>query len=116
MTQPSSVIPHPSDDLIVEQLRLGPLWNFVYLAGSRQAGEAIVIDPGAEVEPVLERAAALGLRVAAAVATHFHTDHTAGLEALVRHTGADVYIHHADEAGCGGTTAVPCARSGTGSG
>jgi len=95
----SSFVAHPSDPLVVEQLRLGPLWNFVYLVGSRAAGEAIVIDPGAEVEPVLERAAALGLRAVAVVATHFHTDHTAGLEVLVRRTGAEVLIHHEDEAG-----------------
>jgi glyoxylase-like metal-dependent hydrolase (beta-lactamase superfamily II) len=87
------------DDLIVEQLRIGPLWNFVYLVGSRAAGEALVIDPGAEIGPVLTRAEALGLRIGAAVATHFHTDHTAGLEALNRRTSAVALVHHADEGG-----------------
>jgi hydroxyacylglutathione hydrolase len=86
-------------DLIIEQFRLGPLWNFSYLIGSREAGEAVVIDPGDEVDAVLARAATLGLRVAAAVATHFHLDHTRGLEALVRQTGARALIHHEDEAG-----------------
>jgi hydroxyacylglutathione hydrolase len=87
------------DALIVEQYRLGPLWNFVYLVGEPASGEAVVVDPGAELEPVLARAAALGLHVTAAVASHFHTDHTAGLDALVRRTGATVLVHHADEGG-----------------
>jgi len=82
--------------LHVEQLRLGPLWNFAYLLADYAAGEALVVDPGREVEVVLARTQALGLRVTAAVATHFHTDHTAGLAALVRETGAAVHIHHAD--------------------
>jgi hydroxyacylglutathione hydrolase len=85
-------------DLIIAQLRLGPLWNFVYLIGSRAAGEAVVVDPGAELDPVLERAAAHGLRVVAAVATHFHTDHTAGLDALVRASGARAFVHEDDAA------------------
>ena len=90
------------DDLIIEQLRLGPLWNFSYLLGSRAAGEALVIDPGPEVAALLARAEALGLRVTAAVATHFHTDHTGGLQELTDRTGATVLIHHADEAGLRG--------------
>jgi glyoxylase-like metal-dependent hydrolase (beta-lactamase superfamily II) len=88
-----------SDDLIVEQFRLGLLWNFVYLVGSRAAGEALVVDPGAEVAPVLARAAALSLRITAIIATHFHTDHTAGADLLARRTGASVLVHHADAPG-----------------
>jgi len=87
------------DDLIVEQVRIGPLWNFVYLVGSRAAGEALVVDPGAEIDPLLARAEALGLHIVAAVVTHFHTDHTAGLDAVARGTGAAAFVHEADEAG-----------------
>ena len=87
------------DDLIVEQFRTGPLWNFVYLVGSRAAGEGLVLDPGAESGPVLARAEALGLRIVAAVVTHFHSDHTAGLDAVTRGTGAAVLVHEADEVG-----------------
>ena len=91
-----------SPALLVEQFRLGPLWNFTYLLGAPAAGEAVVVDPGAEVDTVLQRAAALGLHVTVAIATHFHTDHTAGLEQLVRRTGAAVLLHHEDEAGLRG--------------
>jgi glyoxylase-like metal-dependent hydrolase (beta-lactamase superfamily II) len=87
------------DGLVIEQLRLGPFWNFSYLLGSRAAGEVLLIDPGPEAGVVLDRAAALGLRVVAAVATHFHADHTRGLDTVRRRSGAAALIHHADEAG-----------------
>jgi hydroxyacylglutathione hydrolase len=91
-----------NDDLIIEQFRLGPLWNFSYLLGSRAAGEAAVVDPGAEAGALVERAAALGLCVTAVIATHFHTDHTAGIETILRETAAAVWVNHADEHGLRG--------------
>jgi hydroxyacylglutathione hydrolase len=87
------------DDLIIEQFRTGPLWNFSYLVGSRAAGEAVAIDPGADTAALRERVTDRGLRLITVVATHFHKDHTAGAETLVRQTGASVRIHHADEGG-----------------
>lgn len=83
--------------LIVEQFRLGPLWNFSYLVWGPDSGEAIVIDPGREVDVVLARSEALRLRVTAAIVTHFHTDHTAGLAELVHRKGAAVVVHYGDE-------------------
>ncbi len=88
-----------NDDLIIEQFRLGPLWNFSYLVGSRAAREAVVIDPGAGSDALLERATADGLRVVATIATHFHKDHTKSADLFARQNGAPVYIHHADEPG-----------------
>jgi hydroxyacylglutathione hydrolase len=90
------------EDLVVEQLRLGPLWNFAYLVGSRTTGEAVVIDPGPDVEALLARAQARRLSITAAIATHFHTDHTGGLALIVQRTGATAFIHHADEPGLRG--------------
>lgn len=86
-------------DLVIEQHRHGPLWNLSYLVGCVASGEAVLVDPGADAEPLLARAEALSLRVTAVVATHFHRDHTAGIERLTRSTGATVYLHHADASG-----------------
>jgi len=88
-----------TDDLIIEQFRVGPLWNFSYIVGSHETREAVIIDPGAEIDTVLSRVEVLGLRVVAAVATHFHTDHTAGLATAVERTGATALLHHADVPG-----------------
>lgn len=103
-----------SGSLSVEQLRLGPLWNFSYLLGDAASGEAVLIDPGPEVAAVLERAAERGLRITAAIATHFHTDHTGGLAEVVRRTGAAVLIHHADEPGLRAHYSGPARATGDG--
>lgn len=100
MHHPSRVsAPHDLKGLVVVQVRHGPLWNFSYLAGVPESGEAIVVDPGADVTALLDTAESLGLRITAAVATHFHRDHTAGLDALQQHTAARIWVHEADAAG-----------------
>jgi glyoxylase-like metal-dependent hydrolase (beta-lactamase superfamily II) len=91
-----------SQPLILEQIRHGPLWNFSYLVGDAESGECLIVDPGGDVDSLLARAAALGLAVRAAAITHFHMDHTRGLAELVRRTGAEVLLHHADEPGLRG--------------
>jgi glyoxylase-like metal-dependent hydrolase (beta-lactamase superfamily II) len=52
--------------------------NFVYLVGDRETGEAIVVDPAYDVRGVLDVAAADGMRVVGALATHYHPDHVGG--------------------------------------
>lgn len=91
-----------SDDLVIEQFRLGALWNFSYLLWSRSAGEAVVIDPGAEGGVLRQRAGAVGLRITAVIATHFHKDHTSGIAGVLDAGGTAVWINHADEQGLRG--------------
>lgn len=52
--------------------------NFVYLIGDRATGEAVVVDPAYDVQGVLDVAAADGMRVTGALATHYHPDHVGG--------------------------------------
>lgn len=85
-----------TDDLIVIPLRLGPLWNFAYIVGSRRAGEAVVIDPAWDAGAILARVVREGLRVTAVAVTHAHDDHAHGLAEVVRATGAPVLVHGAD--------------------
>lgn len=78
-----------SDDLYFRQLLAGrdfargvplaaDMVNFVYLVGDRAAGECVVIDPAWKVQDLLDLAAADGMRVTAALATHHHPDHVGG--------------------------------------
>ncbi len=83
-------------DLVVLPLRLGPFWNFVYLVGSRAAGEAVVVDPAWDVPAIRDIAAKARLRISAAAVTHAHHDHAHGLDGLVRATGVPVLVHHRD--------------------
>ncbi|HEX6420903.1 MAG TPA: MBL fold metallo-hydrolase [Acidimicrobiales bacterium] len=52
--------------------------NFVYLIGDRATGEAIVVDPAYDIRGILDVAAADGMRVTGALATHYHPDHVGG--------------------------------------
>ncbi len=67
-----------NDDLIVEQILVGPMQNFVYLIGSRATREAVLVDPAWDIPGLLERAAARDLRVTHALVTHYHPDHVGG--------------------------------------
>jgi glyoxylase-like metal-dependent hydrolase (beta-lactamase superfamily II) len=52
--------------------------NFVYLIGDRTTGEALLVDPAWSVQELLDIAAADGMRVTGALATHYHPDHVGG--------------------------------------
>jgi glyoxylase-like metal-dependent hydrolase (beta-lactamase superfamily II) len=66
------------------------------ILGDEETGEAIVIDPGDDVERVLEVLAKHNLQVKYLIATHAHIDHVGGLEKLKRTTGAAVLMHAGD--------------------
>lgn len=52
--------------------------NFVYLVGDRETGEAIVIDPAYDIKGIIDTAAADGMKLTGALATHYHADHVGG--------------------------------------
>jgi hydroxyacylglutathione hydrolase len=63
-----------------------------YLVGCQIIGEAIVIDPGRDVEPYLTTAQHEGLRLVAATETHIHADFVSGARELAERTGAMLYL------------------------
>ncbi len=75
---------------ILEQVRCGGDRNFGYLLGDREAGVALLVDPSPDPAPVLDRAAAQGLKVALILNTHGHGDHTEGNAPAKARTGAAV--------------------------
>lgn len=83
-------------NLIHEVIPVGLLQCNCSILGDPETGEAIVIDPGDEVDCILEALARHKLNVRAIVSTHTHIDHVGGLAALHRGTGAPVLIHDAD--------------------
>jgi glyoxylase-like metal-dependent hydrolase (beta-lactamase superfamily II) len=58
--------------------------------------QAIVVDPGDEVERILAVLKKHGLTVGAIVATHAHIDHVGALASLKQLTGAPAMIHEGD--------------------
>lgn len=82
--------------MIHEILPVGWLQCNCSVVGDPETREAIVIDPGDEVERILAVIAAHHLQVRAIVNTHAHIDHVGGLRKLREATGAPVLMHAED--------------------
>ncbi|MFZ1205811.1 MAG: MBL fold metallo-hydrolase [Candidatus Acidiferrales bacterium] len=85
-----------SAKLIHEVIPVGLLQCNCSILGDPVTHEAIVVDPGDDVERILEILRRHQLKVLAIVSTHTHIDHVGGLAQLHRVTGAPVLFHEAD--------------------
>jgi hydroxyacylglutathione hydrolase len=85
-----------AERLIHEIIPVGMLQCNCSILGDPTTREAIVVDPGDEVERVLEILRRHDLKVRAIVSTHTHIDHVGGLAGLHSATGAPVLIHKDD--------------------
>jgi hydroxyacylglutathione hydrolase len=68
-----------------------------YLVVCTRTGKAILVDPGAGVDGMLETVATEGVEVELIVLTHAHLDHVDGVGRAKAATGAPVLLHRADE-------------------
>ncbi|MGD0308671.1 MAG: MBL fold metallo-hydrolase [Acidobacteriota bacterium] len=79
--------------LILKQLELGPMMNFVYIVGCEQTRQAAAVDPAWDVKAILATARQLDLHLHHILLTHAHPDHINGLEELLDATDATVYVN-----------------------
>lgn len=82
--------------MIHEIISVGMLACNCSILGDEATGDAVVIDPGDDVERVQEILARHNLRTKYILATHAHIDHVGGIEKLKRATGAAVLMHEGD--------------------
>src|SRR4029077_19181972 len=85
-----------SPALIHEVLPVGMLQCNCSILGDPETREAVVLDPGDEVDRILAVLAKHRLKVIAIVSTHTHIDHVGGLATLHDVTGAPVFMHRDD--------------------
>ena len=79
--------------LAVDQLSLGQIGTNCYLVrADREAREAVVVDPGDDVESIRRALDAGGATCAAILLTHGHYDHFGALADLAEQTGAPVWL------------------------
>jgi len=82
--------------MIQVTLPVGLLQCNCSIFGDEGTREAIVIDPGDEIDKITDVLDQHGLKVIAIVITHAHIDHVAGAQKLRAATGAPVYMNESD--------------------
>jgi len=82
--------------MIHEILPVGMLQCNCSVFGDEESREAIVIDPGDNIDQILAVLAKHGLKVKAIVITHAHIDHIGGAAKLKSATGAPVHMNASD--------------------
>lgn len=83
--------------LVVESFPVGPLQCNCSLIGCKETGEAIVIDPGGDVDDIIELAEKHGLKIKYLLHTHAHFDHVLGSREVKERTGAQICLHKGDQ-------------------
>ncbi len=82
--------------MIHEILPVGPLQCNCSIIGDETSHEAMVIDPGDEIEDILEIIRKHNLQVKQIVITHAHIDHVGGAMKLRAATGAPILLNQSD--------------------
>ncbi|MGA3085971.1 MAG: MBL fold metallo-hydrolase [Thermodesulfobacteriota bacterium] len=79
--------------MIVKQIPTGAWDVFSYIIGDEKTGEAMVIDPGGDVNFIVAKAKEENLNIKYIFNTHSHGDHTSGNAALKKLTSAKIVMH-----------------------
>lgn len=77
---------------------VGPLQCNCSIIGDEQTREAMVIDPGDQIEDILKILKTENLTLKQIVVTHAHIDHVGGAMKLKAATGAPILMNQKDEA------------------
>ena len=84
--------------MIHKILSVGPLQCNCSVIGDEGTREAMVIDPGDEIDDILQIVEQHGLKVKQIVITHAHIDHVGGAMKLKQLTGAPILLNRNDQA------------------
>jgi len=83
--------------LLVEVFPAGPLQCNCSIVGCTETKEAIVVDPGGDVDKIIARLDKHGFKVKYLVHTHAHFDHILGTRGMHEKTGAEICLHKEDQ-------------------
>ena len=68
-----------------------------YLVVDERAGECAIVDPGEEAGLILHKVKGTGAKPVAIWLTHAHIDHVLGVPQVAAETGAEIWLHPADQ-------------------
>ena len=86
--------------MIVRQIPVGTMANFVYLLIDETSKDGMLIDSGWETAPIVSEVTRVGAKVKFAVATHEHFDHVSTLHDAASKLGAKVVAHESSPLEC----------------
>jgi len=82
--------------MFLETRAVAPFLKNGYVLGCEHTAEAVIIDPGDEVDQLLEVVERHRLDVQYILLTHAHVDHVTGVERAKAACGAPIYLHRDD--------------------
>jgi len=92
--------------MIFEEIVVGPLSVNCFVVGCENSREGVVVDPGGDVDSVIQAVQKHRLKIGTVINTHGHFDHVGGNRATVESFGGRLLIHQADVALVGMATDV----------
>jgi hydroxyacylglutathione hydrolase len=85
--------------MIINMLEVGPLMANCYIVADEQTKEAVVFDPGGDVDQIMKALEDDGLKVKYIINTHTHWDHAGGNQQLQDATKAPILTHREEAPG-----------------
>ena len=82
--------------MFLRKIIVGELQTNCYIVADENSKEALIIDPGAEIEKILQVIEKNHLKPRYIVCTHGHPDHSGEVKKLSEKINAPVYIHEKD--------------------
>jgi len=82
--------------MFVKQMQVSTMAVFAYLVGDQITGDALVIDPAADIKGIIAEAKKNNLKINYIVNTHGHVDHISGNTEMQKETGAKIIVHGDD--------------------
>ncbi|MDB4907448.1 MAG: beta-lactamase domain protein [Gemmatimonadetes bacterium] len=83
--------------MIIDHVTVGAFQENCYLVSDPGTGGAVLVDPGAEPEAILEMVERAGVTLEAIWLTHAHIDHIGGIAGVKAKWNVPVLMHHADQ-------------------
>lgn len=78
------------------KLVVGPVSTNCYIVSDENTKEALIIDPGAAAERIMDKVAENGFKVKAILLTHGHFDHISAVNEIKNAYHVDVYVGEED--------------------
>jgi glyoxylase-like metal-dependent hydrolase (beta-lactamase superfamily II) len=79
-------------EMILKQIEIGPMQNFIYFIGDAAQKEVAVVDPAWDVGAIQREAANHGWQITKILLTHGHPDHVNGIKDLQKTHDIPVFL------------------------